>query len=73
MKTKRQEQDPSLLQFQKVKKKNAFEFGFTKEFAERKKKKKLTTNYIQIMTVQKKKNVFLFHDKKKKILGKLGA
>lgn len=72
MKTKRQEQDPSLLQFQKVKK-NAFEFGFTKEFAERKKKKKLTTNYIQIMTVQKKKNVFLFHDKKKKILGKLGA
>lgn len=60
MKTKRQEQDPSLLQFQKVKKKNAFEFGFTKEFAERKKKKKLTTNYIQIMTVQKKKKCFSF-------------
>lgn len=65
MKTKRQEQDPSLLQFQKVKK-NAFEFGFTKEFAERKKKKKLTTNYIQIMTVQKKKKMFFFFMTKRK-------
>lgn len=46
--------------------KNAFEFGFTKEFAERKKKKKLTTNYIQIMTVQKKKMFFFFMTKRKK-------
>lgn len=46
--------------------KNAFEFGFTKEFAERKKKKKLTTNHIQIMTVQKKKKCFSFSWQKEK-------